>query len=62
MASNHVKLKAKSSREIARALTDDRKINAAMKSAAKAAIRQHKLLGKPIAVARNGKVVWIHPD
>jgi hypothetical protein len=34
----------------------------AMKSAVREAVRMHKLLGYPIVVWRDGKVVWIPPE
>lgn len=33
----------------------------AMRKAVREAVRRHKLLGYPIAVSRDGKVVWIPP-
>lgn len=47
------------SQEIARLLADGRAIDAAMKRAAKEAVRQHQLAGNPIALGRNGKVIWV---
>jgi hypothetical protein len=35
---------------------------AALRRGAQAALRQHKLLGYPIAVWQDGKVVWIPPE
>jgi hypothetical protein len=35
---------------------------AALRRGAQAALRQHKLLGYPIAVWEDGKVVWIPPE
>jgi hypothetical protein len=54
-------MKVRSSWQITRLLADHRKITAVMKSAARAAIRQHALAGNPIAESRDGKVVWIQP-
>lgn len=34
----------------------------AMRKAVREAVLQHKLLGNPIAVWRDGKVVWIPPE
>lgn len=34
----------------------------AMRKAVREAVLRHKLLGQPIAVSRDGKVVWIPPD
>ena len=34
----------------------------AMRKAVREAVRRHKLLGNPIAVGRDGKVVWIPPE
>lgn len=35
---------------------------AALRRGAQAALRQHKLLGYPIVVWEDGKVVWIPPE
>jgi hypothetical protein len=37
-------------------------IDAAMKKAARQAVRRHKLLGESIAVSRDGKVVILPPE
>jgi len=34
----------------------------AMRKAVREAVLRHKLLGNPIAVGRDGKVVWIPPE
>jgi hypothetical protein len=34
----------------------------AMRKAVREAVLRHKLLGQPIAVGRDGKVVWIRPE
>lgn len=34
----------------------------AMRKAVREAVRRHKLLGFPIAVSRDGEVVWIPPE
>lgn len=34
----------------------------AMRKAVREALLRHKLLGNPIAVCREGKVVWIPPE
>ena len=34
----------------------------AMRKAVREAVLRHKLLGHPIAVSRDGKVVWIPPE
>jgi len=34
----------------------------AMRKAVREAVLRHKLLGQPIAVGRDGKVVWIPPE
>jgi hypothetical protein len=34
----------------------------AMRKAVREAVLRHKLLGQPIAVSRDGKVVWIPPE
>jgi hypothetical protein len=37
-------------------------LDKAMGNAVNAALRMHKLLGYPIVVCRDGKVVWIPPE
>ena len=37
-------------------------VDAAMKKAANAAVRRHKLLGESIAVSQDGKVVILSPE
>lgn len=34
----------------------------ALKEAVKGVVKRHKETGRPLAVWRNGKVVWISPD
>lgn len=38
------------------------RILAAMAAAVREALLRHKLLGNPVAVWKNGKVVWLQPD
>jgi hypothetical protein len=57
MAKNNHKLN-NSSYKISRLLADGKQIDAAMKRAARAAVRRHRLAGNPVAEWRNGKVVW----
>ncbi|MBK7643092.1 MAG: hypothetical protein IPJ19_08575 [Planctomycetes bacterium] len=47
--------------EAERRLTESDRIVAAARKATAEAIRQHKLLGDPIAVWRDGKVVIVPP-
>jgi len=41
---------------------DGKEIDAALKAAVREAKLQHKRAGNPIAVWRDGKVVWIPPE
>jgi len=41
---------------------DDARIQKAMDEAVRAAILDHKRAGNPIAIWRDGKVVWLQPD
>ena len=43
-------------------LSDTKRITTAIRSAVRAALREHKRAGNPIAVWRRGKVVWIPPE
>jgi hypothetical protein len=56
MAKNNHKLN--SSDRISKLLADGKAIDAAMKRAAREAVRRHRLAGNPIAEWRDGKVVW----
>ncbi len=47
---------------IAERLRDLPGIQAALKRAARRAVREHALAGQPIAVWRNGRVVWEMAD
>lgn len=42
--------------------SDDAALAQAMTKAVNAALRMHKLLGHPIVVCRDGKVVWVPPE
>jgi hypothetical protein len=42
--------------------SDDAALQKAMGKAVYDALRTHKLLGHPIVVWRDGKVVWVPPD
>ena len=45
------------------ALLEDRQaIDRALQRAVRDAVRRHKLLGNPVAIWRDGKVVWIPPE
>jgi hypothetical protein len=37
-------------------------INRAYERAVREALKRHKLLGNPVAISRNGKVVLVQPD
>lgn len=43
-------------------LSDDSKIEMAVRRAVREAIASHKRAGNPIAVWREGKVVWLSPE
>jgi hypothetical protein len=43
-------------------LADTGKIKAALRIAVRDALRDHKRAGNPIAVWRNGGVVWLSPE
>ena len=43
-------------------LSDDNKIEMAVRRAVREAITRHKRAGNPIAVWREGKVVWLSPE
>jgi hypothetical protein len=42
-------------------LADTARIEAALRSAVRGALRDHKRAGNPIAVWRDGRVVWLPP-
>ena len=41
---------------------DDERLDQAMRQAVQDALRTHKLLGQPVVVWRDGKVVWLSPE
>ena len=43
-------------------LRDDDRIEQAMEDAVQDALRSHKLMGDPIVIWRDGKVVWVPPE
>lgn len=43
-------------------LDDTARIEAALQRAVRDALRDHKRAGNPIAVWRDGKVVWLEPE
>ncbi|MBI3407416.1 MAG: hypothetical protein HY040_03545 [Planctomycetes bacterium] len=47
---------------IADAFDDDQEMERAMGEAVRSAVRTHKLLGQPIVIWRDGKVVWVPPE
>ena len=49
-------------RDIEEILADPFRIEAALRGAVRAALRTHKRAGNPIAVWRDGRVVWLAPD
>ena len=43
-------------------LQDRARVDRALRRAVREAVRRHKLLGNPVAVWKDGKVVWVLPD
>ena len=41
---------------------DEPRITEAIQRAVRDAVEEHRLLGNPIAVWRDGKVVWLQPE
>ncbi len=52
----------KTSEKIAEYYADNDRLGRAMGKAVQDALRTHKLLGYPIVVWRDGKVVWVPPE
>jgi len=50
------------SKDIAKIFADGTLIDSALKRAGEKALWQHKQAGNPIAVWRDGRVVWIPPE
>ena len=50
------------SSDLDKILADTEKIEAALRSAVRGALRLHKQAGNPIAVWRDGQVVWLSPE
>ena len=48
--------------KVAELMRDNSRIEAAMEEAVCDNLREHKLLGLPIVVWRDGKVVWVPPE
>lgn len=44
------------------ALADPRRIDAAVRAAAREAVLRHARLGQPVCTLRDGKVVWLSPE
>lgn len=49
-------------KDIAAILADGTAIDNALKRAVQKAVLRHKLLGNPIAVWQDNKVVWLQPE
>ena len=49
-------------KSIDQAFADDAIIGKALEQGIRAALLRHKQMGKPIAIWRNGKVVWVPAD
>ena len=47
---------------VAELMRDGKAIQEAMRQAVHDTVRQHKLLGRPIVIWRDGKVVWVPPE
>lgn len=45
-----------------RLLFDGDRIDSALRAAVRAAVQDHKRAGNPIAVWRDGRVVWLSPE
>jgi hypothetical protein len=43
-------------------VNDIRRIERALRQAVRDALHRHKLAGNPVAVWRNGRVIWIPPE
>ena len=54
--------RAKNGKSITCISVEHRRVEKALQSAVREAIRDHKRAGNPICVWRNGKVVWIPPE
>jgi hypothetical protein len=55
-------MNANGPKDIGELLRDSKKIQQAIQAAVHEAVRTHKLLGRPIVVWRDGKVVWVPAD
>lgn len=53
---------AKTAKDRDALFNDSARIQKAMDEAVRAAILDHKRAGNPIAIWRDGKVVWLQPD
>lgn len=51
--------KPEQAKDVAAILQDDALVGAALEKATRQAIREHKQEGLPLAVWRDGKVVWV---
>lgn len=51
--------KPEQAKDVAAILQDDALVGAALETAVRQAIREHKEEGLPLAVWRDGKVVWV---
>lgn len=54
--------KSGSNRSLSDRLLDVELIERALRKAVREALRQHKVAGNPIAISRDGQVVWLRPD
>jgi hypothetical protein len=49
-------------KDVGKLLADDRLIGKVMRTAVREALLEHKRAGNPVAIWRDGKVVWIPPE
>ena len=49
-------------RDLEQVLADKGKVETALRAAVRDALARHKKAGNPVAVWRNGKVIWLRPE
>ena len=52
----------KNDKDIGQLFKEGKPIDTALAQAVAEAVRQHKLMGQPMAVWKDGKTVWVSPD
>jgi hypothetical protein len=55
-------MKSETPRTVSDLIRDNDLIQNALTKAVQGAVREHKLLGQPIVIWRDGKVVWVPPE